>query len=380
MSVGRNPRYGGGVRWNASVAAGLAVAALAEMLLGGVRSPLVVVCGVGAALALAARGRAPLGAAALSLAAFAVPVVALGRQLPSLGQPPNSFALTAVMLLAAYTTGTHTELRRAVCGLVLVGAVSVLYAIGPGSPRGSTANDILAAALFSAVVPWLAGFAVARQRRARAADRLFEESRAAAAAERARIARDVHDLVAHTVSLMVVQAEAAEALLPTSPERTAESLRAVQAAGRDALGALRRTVAALRSGQPAADQRLDALPALLETVRAAGLPVTVVTDGTPAGLPPEVEEAAYRILQEALTNSLRHSDHSGVVVRVAYAPERLELSVVDEGHPVRRRFPGGHGLDGIRERVAALGGTFDAGPTGEGGYLVHAALPVAGGP
>jgi signal transduction histidine kinase len=224
------------VRWNASVAAGLAGAALAEMLLGGVRSALFVVCGVCAALALAARGRAPLGAPALTLAAFAVPVVAVGRQLPSLGQPPNSFALTAVMLLAAYTTGTHAQLRRAVCGLVLVGAVSVLYAVGPGSPRGSTLNDMLAAALFSAVVPWLAGFAVARQRRARAADRLFEESRAAAAAERARIARDVHDLVAHTVSLMAVQAEAAEALLPTSPERTAEYLRVVQAARRDALG------------------------------------------------------------------------------------------------------------------------------------------------
>lgn len=167
-------------------------------------------------------------------------------------------------------------------------------------------------------MPWLAGVALAWQRRASATQRALEQADVAAAVERSRIAREVHDLVAHTVSVMVVQAEAGEALLPTAPESTAESLRAVQTAGRQALGEMRRTVAALRSGDvAAAGHRLAALPELLETVRAAGLPVSVVTEGAPSALPDEVDRSAYRVLQEALTNVLRHSDRTGATVRLS---------------------------------------------------------------
>ena len=362
---------------NVLVAVVLLAGTVGEFLVGGVRSPLLFAAGVAAAALVAGRGRAPFWSSVGIAVAFALPVVAIGRQLPALGDAPNSWSLMLVWLLAVYTFGALDDLRLAVVGLLLFAAVSALYAIGPGAPGGSTLNDQLAAVLFSTAVPWLAGLSVGRLRRARAADRLLEQDRMRAAMERTRLARDVHDLVAHSVSLMVVQAEAAEALLPTAPERSAEALRAVQDAGRRALGEMRQTVAALRAGEPAAeDQDLSALPALVDVVRSAGLPVTVLTEGTPRPSSPDVERSAYRVVREGLTNALRHSDRTGVVVRLTYADDRLEVTVVDEGHPVRRRLPGGHGMVGMRELVAGLGGTFDAGPATDGRHVLHAVLPV----
>lgn len=362
---------------NVLLAAALVAGTLAEFLLGGVRSPVVFAAGVVAALVLAVRGKWPFWSSVAIVIAFALPVVTIGRQLPGLGEAPNSWSLTLVWLLAAYTFGTLRDLRFAGLGLLLLAGLSALYAAGPGAPAGSTLNDQLSALLFSTAVPWLAGLAVGRLRRARAADRLLEEDRVRAVMERTRLARDVHDLVAHSVSLMVVQAEAAEALLPSSPERSAEALRAVQDAGRRALGEMRRTVAALRAGEPATDdQDLSGLPVLVDVVRSAGLPVTVLTDGAARPSPPDVERSAYRVIREGLTNALRHSDRTGVVVRLTYADDRLEVTVVDEGHPVRRRFPGGHGMAGMSELVAGLGGTFDAGPATDGRHVLHAVLPV----
>jgi signal transduction histidine kinase len=366
------------MRWEPVASAGCLAAALAEMLHAGVRSPVLLLAGVAAAGALALRPRFPLGAPLTGLAIFAVPVLAISRQVPMLGERPNSVALMVAWLLTVFFAGAQRSLRAALVGLTATAVVCALYAAGPGAPSGSSGNDVLAAALFSGVVPWLAGYAVAWQRRARANERALARAEVAAAAERSRIAREVHDLVAHSVSVMVVQAEAAEALLPTSPERTAESLRAVQSAGRQALGEMRRTVAALRSGDvAAAGQRLNSLPELLDAVRSAGLSVSVVTDGDPAELPEEVDRSAYRVLQEALTNVLRHSDRTGATVRLSYAPDRVIVSVIDEGRPVRRLLPGGHGLAGVRERVTALGGSVEAGPTHDGKHLVHATLPIS---
>lgn len=359
-------------------ATALASAAMVEMLVGGVTSATVVASGVAAALLLGLRPWRPLTAPVASLLVFALPVVAVARQVPLLGQRPNSLALTVTWLMAVFFAGAQRTLSRAGIGLAVVTLVCTLYAVGPGSPASSTTNDVLAAALFSGVVPWLAGVAVAWQRRARATERALEQANVAAAVERSRIAREVHDLVAHTVSVMVVQAEAAEALMPTSPERSTESLHAVQEAGRHALAEMRRTVAALRAGDiAAAGHGLDDLPALLETVRAAGVPVSVVTDGAPAALDAQVDQSAYRIVQEGLTNVLRHSDRTGATVRISYTQDAVTISVVDEGRPVVRRLTGGHGLAGIRERVSALGGTFDAGPTDDGRHLIHAQLPRA---
>jgi signal transduction histidine kinase len=335
-------------------------------------------CGVGAAAVLADRPRHPFGVPLVSLALLALPPVLIGRQVPLLGDAPNSIALMLVWLLAVFFAGAQPAQGRAIAGLVATAGLCALYAEGPGAPGGSTGNDVLAAALFSGAVPWLAGYVLAWQRRAAATQRALEQAEVAAAVERSRLAREVHDLVAHTVSVMVVQAEAAEALLPSAPERSVESLRAVQAAGREALGEMRRTVAALRSGDVSAAARgLDALPELLDTVRAAGLPVAVVTDGSATDLPDDVDRSAYRVLQEALTNVLRHSDRTGATVRIGYTATGVTVSVVDEGRPVRRLLPGGHGLAGIRERVTALGGQLDAGPTADGRHLVHALLPIA---
>jgi signal transduction histidine kinase len=369
--------YRAAVDRNVPVAGVLTAGTVTELLIGSVDSPVLVGAALLACLAVAARRRAPLLSSVVVAGAFALPVVAVSRQIPGLGQAPHSWSLTVVWLLTAFTLGTLPDLRLAGVGLVLFGGLSVLYAAGPGSPGGSTLNDALAAVLFSTVVPWLAGLAVGRQRRARAADRVLEQNRVRAAMERTRLARDVHDLVAHSVSLMVVQAEAAEALLPTSPERSAEALRAVQDAGRRALGEMRRTVAALRAGEPAQDDcDLSALPALIDTVRSAGLPVTVATEGRPRQLSADVERSAYRVIREGLTNAVRHSDRTGVLLRLSYGADRVEVTLVDEGHPVRRRFPGGHGVVGMREVVTGLGGTFDAGPAADGRQVLHAVLPV----
>jgi signal transduction histidine kinase len=369
--------YRAAVDRNVPVAGVLAAGALTELLLGGVHSPAVVAAALVAALAVAARQRAPFSCSLVVGGAFALPVVAVSRQLPGLGEPPHSWSLAVVWLLTAFTLGALADLRLAGVGLALFGGLSVLYAVGPGAPGGSTLNDALAAVLFSTAVPWLAGVAVGRQRRARAADRLLEQDRVRAAMERTRLARDVHDLVAHSVSLMVVQAEAAEALLPSAPERSAEALRAVQDAGRRALGEMRRTVAALRAGDtPQEDPDLSALPALLDGVRSAGLPVTVVTEGRPRQLPADVERSAYRVIREGLTNAVRHSDGTGVLVRLGYGADRVDVTLVDEGRPVRRRLPGGHGVLGMRELVTGLGGTFDAGPAADGRQVLHAVLPI----
>lgn len=366
------------MRWESVAGVACAVAGAGEMYVGGVRSPVVLGSGVLAAAALAARPRHETAAPLVSLALFALPVVVLGRQVPLLGEAPNSIALMVAWLLAVAFTGAAYSPRRAAGGLVATLALCALYGFGPGSPSGSSGNDVVAAVLFSGVVPWLAGFALARQRRARAVQALLDDSELVAAAERSRIAREVHDLVAHTVSVMVVQAEAAEALMATRPDQSVESLHAVQAAGRRALAEMRRTVAALRAGDvAAAAQGMSAVPALLEAVRSAGLPVTVVTEGEPGPLPGEVDRSAYQLLQESLTNVLRHSDRSGATVRLTYSPGHLEVCVIDEGRPVRRRLPGGHGLAGVRERVAAIGGVIDAGPTADGRHLVRAVLPVA---
>lgn len=365
------------MRWEPPVAVGLTAGAVAELAAHHVHSPVLIASGVVGAAVLGARGWARFAAPAVSLVAFCVPVIVIGHQVPMLGAGPTSISLALALLFAVFLIGTCSPPRLAISGLGLVLVLCALYAYGPGAPPGSSANDQIAAFLFSGIVPWLAGFAVGWQQRAHAADLLLQQARTTAAAERSRIAREVHDLVAHTVSVMVVQAEAAEALLATQPDRSIESLHAVQQAGRDALGAMRRTVAALRAGDVnRCAAGLDDLPGLLDTVRSAGLPVTVATDGTPAALNATIDQTAYRVIQEALTNSLRHTDHRGALVRLDHRPDALTITVLDEGRPHPRQLPGGHGLAGLRERIATAGGTLDAGPTAEGNFLVHAVLPT----
>ena len=235
-------------------------------------------------------------------------------------------------------------------------------------------------------------------------------SRWAVAAERSRIARELHDVVAHSVSVMVVQAGAARRTLAASPGQAATALGQIESTGRQALVELRRLLGLLRDddGQAtdavlAPQPSLANLESLAAAAREAGLPVEVTVEGEPRPLPAGVDLSAYRIVQEALTNSLKHAGPARARVRVCYGREALEVQVTDDGLGGRsaarageglvvvtvgpdgelqlpgRRDGGGHGLIGMRERVALFGGALEAGADPGGGYRVAARLPLDAG-
>jgi signal transduction histidine kinase len=211
-----------------------------------------------------------------------------------------------------------------------------------------------------------------RERRRIVAQRAVEN-------ERARIARELHDVVAHNVSLMVVQAVAAQDVFDVRPELSRESLSAIEASGRAALGELRRLLSTVRAdGEDAHDPQpgLAQLEALVESVRAAGLDVALRREGRPVEVPSGVGLSAYRIVQEALTNTLRHAHASSAVVTVRYTPVAVEVEVADDGRGARGGVEGGRGIVGMRERAALLGGTLEVGSAPRGGFHVRAALPV----
>ncbi len=213
-----------------------------------------------------------------------------------------------------------------------------------------------------------------------------EQAALATLEERARIARELHDVIAHNVSVMVVQATAGEELFDSNPQGAREALSAVTATGRDALGELRRLLGVIRpvpdDEEPAAydpQPGLAALPDLLEQVRATGLAVALSVDGEPSELPEAASLCVYRIVQEALTNTIKHADATTVAVDLRYAGDVLEVSVRDDGHNAGGQVNGtgsGHGLIGMRERVALFGGEVHAGPAPAGGYRVIARLPL----
>jgi len=214
---------------------------------------------------------------------------------------------------------------------------------------------------------------------------------AAAAAERARIARELHDVVAHHVSLMAVQAEAVGALLPARPEAAAKSADLIAATARQAMTELRRLLGVLRFNPSDHSERAGLTPAdsltrldeVLSAVRGAGLPVSYRVSGVPAALPPGVDLTAYRIVQEALTNTMRHAPGSRASVDVEYDDAFLTVRVADTGRqpltapsPAPSRLASGFGLAGIAERVASCGGSLTVGPDPAGGFAVIARLPV----
>jgi signal transduction histidine kinase len=240
------------------------------------------------------------------------------------------------------------------------------------------------------LVPWLAG-RMARASR-RQADRLrilaarLERERDARVRlalidEHTRIARELHDSVAHAVSVMVLQAGAAEQVLTSAPDRARRAVRACQELGRQALGDLRRMLGVLGIHEPvvAPPAGLAQLDTLIAHVRQAGLPVRIEVHGTPGKLPAGVDIAASRIVQEALTNTLKHAGAVPTTVRLDYGHDALGLEIVDDGSARRdgRLGGGGHGLIGMRERVALYGGSLEAGPRGGGGYAVRVRLTFA---
>lgn len=259
-------------------------------------------------------------------------------------------------------------------------------------PRIQTAADVGEASYWWLVIAivWVVGRYVASRRRARHDAELARMREAALAAaekdavsrERLRIAHELHDVVAHNIGVVALQAGAALELLDESPERVREPLLAVEATARTTLREMRNVVGALRavpeddSGAP--QPVLTDLETLAASVTKAGLPVEVTVDGHPRTLPASLELCAYRIVQEALTNSLKHALRAQRVrVHLRHDPQRLTLTVTDDGRrDDASTKASGHGLIGMRERVAFHGGTLTAAPGPDGGFRVHAVLPL----
>lgn len=208
----------------------------------------------------------------------------------------------------------------------------------------------------------------------------------AVALDRVRIARELHDSVAHHVSVMGVQAGAARSALHANPEAATEALLHVEATARSAIEELRGLLGTLRDpdlsddGAPASTLGVAALPRLVEESHAAGLPTELEVVGAPRPLPPALSLNVYRIAQEALTNARKHAGpHAEAEVRLRYLPDAVELEVANTGRAGTLRVPGGLGQLGMRERVATAGGTLEVGPRSRGGYLVRARLPLPAG-
>ena len=324
-------------------------------------------------LPLLFRRRFPLGAPVAVFAVLAIEAVAVGDVV-------TDAQMTGFTILAAFAAaGAHTDLRFALVG-ALLGYASVAVILVDDRPRLASTLSVIGVS----AVTW----AIARAfvERSRHADRLEERAAGlerahaeAVAGERATIARELHDVIAHSVSVMTVQAGAARLLLDEDPPRARESLIAVEETGRQALGEMRRLLGILRGDEHETDLApqpgIADIGALVEQVRAAGLPVDVVVEGQLTALSPGVDLAAYRVVQEALTNALKHAGAARAHVSIRYGATSLELAVTNNG-TARVNGRGGHGLIGLRERVTLYGGDFEAGPRPGGGYAVRASLPL----
>jgi signal transduction histidine kinase len=298
-------------------------------------------------------------------------------QLGVWGDPQIIFASIGYFC-ALYALAVWTPPRRFAIGIAFLVAGFFIASLGP---KGNFGNTVLFTVVTLVVVVIVRRVLGDRERRAQLAERERDvAAREAVVEERARIARELHDAIAHDVSMMVVQAGAERRVLDGKGGTTQEVLETIERIGRGSLTEMRRLVGMLRSedGEPLAPQPgLDDLPTLVSQVREAGLPVELQVDGERRELPVGIELSAYRIVQEALTNALKHAGEARASVRVSYGPDSLELEIVDDGagesQPVSR---GGHGLVGMRERVALYGGRLDAGRRPSGGFAVRVLLPI----
>ncbi|WP_106396833.1 sensor histidine kinase [Actinocorallia populi] len=331
------------------------------------------VAAVGASLPLAARRRAPV-AVLLGCLAFSGLYDLVG---PLASQPLWYGVLVALYGVAA---GCPFRVRMSLLAVMcLVGLITV------GSPDTATRGIVLyvaAYALGRASAGSRAQAAALAERALRLErERRMDEERAAER-ERARIARDMHDVLAHSISLMVVQAEAGPVVVETAPARASAAFDAIADTGRDALDQLRRMLSVLKDddGTRAPQPTVHDLPALVRQVAGAGLEVRYDVEGEPRPLPADCGVAAYRIVQEALTNIVKHAGEARAEVRLRWRAAALEIRVVDDGRGAGTVLPSGrNGLIGIRERAAACGGTAAAGPRADRrpGFEVRARLPLA---
>jgi signal transduction histidine kinase len=332
------------------------------------------------AAAVSQAGRAPLVLAGALLVRFLLQPV-----LPEGGEGA-AYGIAAVV--APYVCSLELEGRRRLAGAALCAVIALLGGLTGDDGAGA---DTLVFFVLLLGAPWAAGRVVrlSRQRQALLEDRTRllevqrdERARAAVAEERQRIARELHDVVAHAISVVVVQARGGRRSLASDPDEARGAFDTIERTSTQALGEMRRLLGLLRGDDdvPLVPQpSLTRIEALADELRALGLPVETTVDGDPVDLPPGVDVSAYRIVQEALTNALKHAGPAQARVRIGYEDDAVLVEVVDDGAagaPAAPVAPGsGNGLVGIRERVALVGGEVHAGPRVTGGYAVSARLP-----
>jgi signal transduction histidine kinase len=328
---------------------------------------------------LLARRRFPFGAPATVAIAVVLTTLLDDRLVP------NNFMAFLAGSAAVFLMALLRDWRQAVAGLAIVfGAEGFVARTDPSGGIG----DFLFSNLTFGVV-WIVGFSLgrkfeeadeAKERAARAEREREQLARTAVAEERARIARELHDVVGHSVSVMTVQASGVRRLLRPEQEREREALLVVERTGREALAEMRRMVGVLRRPEEAPalapQPSLDHLSRLVEQAREAGLPVELRIEGEAIQLPAGVDLTAYRLVQEGLTNVVKHAQATRAEVLVNYGDDYLEVTVNDDGQGVGNGDGGGHGLVGMRERVSVYGGELDAGPQTGGGYRLRAKLPL----
>ncbi len=318
-----------------------------------------------AAVALVARRLLPV--AVLAITTGATCLYLLG------GYPFGPIRVS--MAIAMYSVAAHRPLRSA--AIAAAGALALLIVFGLAG--GGLAMEAVAPQVAWVAGPLAIGVTV-RVGREQVLQSRRDEARRQADAERLRVAQEVHDVVGHGLAAIMMQADIALHVLPKQPEQAEAALTAISRTSRESLDELRATLGAVRRGDP--DDRSPApglarLDALVDRTRAVGVPVTVDVAGPLTPLPAAVDLAAYRIVQESLTNVLRHAGTATAAVSLALTGDGLLVSVSDTGRGAPSpQLPGGHGLAGMRERVSALGGSLTAGPRPGGGFTVTAKLPV----
>jgi signal transduction histidine kinase len=404
-SAGRSPARFAFVRWfqrhpyvtDAAMALALLVVALGNLVSSGrhptstMRGPdaIAVLLLIAIDAPLVWRRRAPIQVLAVVLAGT--------MAYAALGYTHDTTELG--LLLAVYTVASSYPHRTSLRALLIcIVAMSAAALVGI---QQTGVSDGFANVAFTLVyvLPWVLGENTYHRRRhlveteeraERAEQERERETRQAVTDERTRIARELHDVVAHAMSVMVVQAGAGRRVLAEHPDKTAEALANIELTGRDGLAEMRRLLGVLRQDDPATDGRngapqlapqpgLSGIDDLAERWQQAGLPVTVEVEGTSRPLPTGADLSAYRIIQEALTNAFKHAGAAHVTVRLTFDDAGLQIDVIDDGRgaSVPLDDSGGHGLIGMRERVAIFGGSVQAGPRPGGGFAVQARLPLA---
>jgi signal transduction histidine kinase len=321
------------------------------------------------------------GAALLARRRYPVPVLAVAVAAAAVAAALGGAAVPWLVLAAAFVNAVFYRKRGAAIASLVAGYLIAVWPPWKIGTRGNT-SAAFALGLLAGLITLLLAAELIRVRNQRAVairNRQAEEARRRASDERLAIARDLHDVVAHNISVINVQANTALHLMDRQPERAREALAAIHEVSRQALGELRSVLGVLRTDSAEAplvpSPGLDRVGELAAHTRTAGIAVRVEQQGVARPVPAGVDAAAYRIVQEALTNTVRHSGGRAATIRVRYDPDALTIEVDDDGRAVPLPHPG-NGVAGMTERARALGGTLDAGPRPGGGFRVLARLPT----